>query len=246
MNYIGLQKIYKDHLLTSFPVKHETIKTTFSDHYTVVGEIHIDTKNSQDTQQNYFKTRNLKNIKGDKAVNFLFLFDQKMMKLHEEKLTNDNISRTILVCVDLFTPERYASYKLLPTNDWINNSIKNGITERDILFQQWINDPKQGNKQVYRRQHNLVTSLVSSAKRSCNYQTLGVNPTAKIIYRTLKTQLAKNQYIVLSQYIETPNINFSTIGSTLSETLPKSEYHRFTPTFAKTDGYDENIWTWSL
>ena len=34
-----------DHLETSFPVKNETIKATFSDHYTVVGEIDKEKRN---------------------------------------------------------------------------------------------------------------------------------------------------------------------------------------------------------
>ena len=91
-----------DHLSTSFSVKNETIKTTFNDHYTANGEIHIDTKSSQEKQQNVSKTRNLKNIKGDKVVNFLFLLDQKQMKLEEENLTFDIICNTILDCVDRF------------------------------------------------------------------------------------------------------------------------------------------------
>ena len=39
-----------DHLLTRFPVKNESIKTTLSDYYTVVGDIHIDTTCSQEKQ----------------------------------------------------------------------------------------------------------------------------------------------------------------------------------------------------
>ena len=150
-----------DYLLTSFPVKHETIKTTFSDQYTVVGEIHIDIKNSQQKQQFFFKTRNLKNIKGDKAVSFLFLLGQKLMKL-EENLTIDNISRTILDCVHRFAPERFTSHKNSPSNHWINNSNKNAKAKRDILFQQQVNDPKQENREIYKRQGNLVTSLISN------------------------------------------------------------------------------------
>ena len=94
-----------DHLFKEFPAKNETMKTTFSDHYTVVHLIHIDTKNYKEKQQNFFKTRKQKNIKGDKAVIFSFLFDQKLMKLKEEKLTTDIIPRTILDCVDRFGPE---------------------------------------------------------------------------------------------------------------------------------------------
>ena len=106
-----------DHLLISFPVKNETYKTTFNDHYTVIGEIFIDTTCSQEKQQNFFKNRNLKNIKGDEVVNFLFLLDQKLMKFGEEKLSIDISSRTILDCVDRFAPVRYASDKNFPSDN---------------------------------------------------------------------------------------------------------------------------------
>ena len=91
-----------DHLLTRCPVKNETIKTTFSGHYTIIGEIHIETKSFQENRQQFFKTRNRRNSKGDKAVNFLFPLDQKLMNLVEEKLTTDIISRIILDYVDQF------------------------------------------------------------------------------------------------------------------------------------------------
>ena len=48
----------------------------------------------------FLKIKNLKNIKGQKTVNFLSLIDQKLMKTEKEKLSIDNILRTILDCVD--------------------------------------------------------------------------------------------------------------------------------------------------
>ena len=119
-----------------------------SDHYTVVSELHIDTTSSQEKQQHFVKSRNLKSIKGDKAVIFLFLLDQKLMKLEEEKLSIDIISTTILDCVDRFAPERYALYKNSPSNDWIKNRNKNSIPKKNMLFHQWINDPKEKNREL--------------------------------------------------------------------------------------------------
>ena len=140
-----------DHLLTSFPIGHKTIETIFSDHYTVVNEIHKDTKNSQEKQQYLFKNRNLKNIKEDKAVNFLFPLDQKLMKLEENYFTIENISCTNHDCAHRYAPERYASYKKLTSNVRINNRIRLATTKRDIMFRECNKDPKQENREIYRR-----------------------------------------------------------------------------------------------
>ena len=67
------------------------------------------------------------------------------MKLEEEKITIDKISRTIFDCVARFAPERYASSENSPSNDWMNKRIKNALTKEHNLFQQWINDPNQEN-----------------------------------------------------------------------------------------------------
>ena len=156
-------------------------------------------------------------------------------EIRRKKLTTDITSGSILHCADRFAPERYALYEISPSNDWIIDGIKNAITKRDILFEQWIKDPKQENRESYRRQRNLVTYLISNAKRACNYQKLGINPTTKTIYRTLKKHSAKNQDSVPSQDIETLNkyFTFTTIGSKLPEALPKSECKYFKTTFEK-------------
>ena len=110
-----------DHLLTGLPIKAKQLK---QHSYTAVGEIHIDTTCFREKQHFFFKTRNPKKIKRDKAVNFLFLLDQNLIKLEEEKLTIDIISRTILDCVDRFAPKRYALHKISPSNDWIKKASK--------------------------------------------------------------------------------------------------------------------------
>ena len=53
------------------------------------------------------KPTDLRSIKGDKALNFLFLLDQKFKKLDQsEKLDIGNITETIMFCVDKFEPEK--------------------------------------------------------------------------------------------------------------------------------------------
>ena len=62
----------------------------------------IDSKISEEKHQTLIKTKNLKNNKGDKGVNCLFVLDQKLIKLEE------NLRLILLIifdCVDQFAWE---------------------------------------------------------------------------------------------------------------------------------------------
>ena len=109
-----------------------------------------------------------------------------------KNLTIEKISRTIRDCVDRLAPERYASYKKSPSKDWINNRIEIAITKETFCSSNGLTIRKKS-QEIYRLQRNVVTFFVSNAKRSCKYQKLGTNPTAKNIDRTVKTHLAKKQ-----------------------------------------------------
>ena len=115
------------------------------------------------------------------------------MKFEKENITNHFNSKTILDCVVRFAPERFVFYESSPSIDWMSNRMKKAITKRDVLFQQWISDPKQKNRESYRGHCIVVTSLISITEISCNCKKLGINPTTKTVYRTLKTHLAKTQ-----------------------------------------------------
>ena len=55
-----------DHVITSFSVSTETVNTSFSDHYTVLGEITVSfEKTKENTTPKFW--RNLRNIKNEKA-----------------------------------------------------------------------------------------------------------------------------------------------------------------------------------
>ena len=128
-------------------------------------------------------------------MNFSFLLDQKLRKLDPEcDNLVEKISKTILECVDKFAPltavKRRQQHN---SNDWITNEIRNAITKKDKLFHQWVQSPNEINRDLYKRQRNIVTSLIRNAKRDCNYKKLGNSPSSTTIYRTLKYQLAKDE-----------------------------------------------------
>ena len=68
-----------DHVITSYQVKTETIQTTMSDHFTVLGTIPGVFFNEPVISEEKIYRRD----KGDKALNFLFLLDQKLKKLDQ-------------------------------------------------------------------------------------------------------------------------------------------------------------------
>ena len=65
-----------DYFITSFQVQTETIPKTNRDHFTALGGILLLT-NEPKHQLFFRKTRGVRRIKGDKALNFLFLLNQK-------------------------------------------------------------------------------------------------------------------------------------------------------------------------
>ena len=97
----------------------------------------------------------------------------------------------------------------------ITNEIRNAITKRDKLFHQWVQSPNEINRDLYKRQRNIVTSLIRNAKRDCNYKKLGNNPSSKTIYRTLKYQLAKDEPKNNIPDIKKLNEYFTSIGEIL-------------------------------
>ena len=89
-------------MITSYPITTTTIETTISDHFTII--IKIPVPSVADQQKPMLLTRNLKNLKGDKSLNF-FSLDQKLQKLlSSNELDMENITKTIMQSVDRFAP----------------------------------------------------------------------------------------------------------------------------------------------
>ena len=96
-----------DHISTSYQINTETIKTTISDHYTVSGTIlGVIMKESQKIEviQTY---RDMRKIKGENVLKFLFSLDQTFKKFEPSKQIDlETIAKTIMRDVNKFAPEQ--------------------------------------------------------------------------------------------------------------------------------------------
>ena len=73
------------------------------------------------------------------------------------------------------------------------------------MFQKWVSNPTDENHRLYKKQRNNVTAIIRKAKRDDNFKKLGSNPTAKTIYRALKTH--KKEVVGFQDYPERNNLN---------------------------------------
>ena len=118
-----------DHMITERTVNTETIQTTVSDYFTVTANIPSIWKESK-------STRNLDMLKGESALNFLFLLDQKLKKLNKTSDVNaqmKEIPESIMASVDHFAPEKPRTGRN-KSDDWITNKIENATKNVMIYF----------------------------------------------------------------------------------------------------------------
>ena len=209
-----------DHVSATKPLQTETIQTTISDHYTLLAEIPLlENKNEHDI---YVESRNLKKIKGPNALNFLFLLDQKLKGIDYNKKADEQlvfITENIMSTVNRFAPLQTHPK---PKNgaDWITNKLKNAISKRDELFQNWVKNPSDQTREKNRKFRNKVTSMIREAKREANFKRLGENPSSKTIYRTLKTH--NNPAVSLAA--DELNSFFSTVGEKIAGDIQRDSY----------------------
>ena len=110
-----------DHISTSYQINTETMKTTItiSDHYTVVGTIPgVIMKETQkiEVKQTY---RDMRQIKGENAFNFLFALDQALKKFEPSKQFDlETIAKLIMRCVNKFAQEQRTTVRKV-SNEWI-------------------------------------------------------------------------------------------------------------------------------
>ena len=83
-----------------FPIETKTVKVTISDYYALQSEIPFLLNDNKKGEQPMLFRRDLGNIKGPKAQNFLFLLDQKLKSVHEttdpEKYLSEIVSCIVL------------------------------------------------------------------------------------------------------------------------------------------------------
>ena len=119
------------------------------------------------------------------------------------------------------------------SNASITNEIRKTITKRDKLFLLWEPSPSEGNKNLYKRQGNVVTSLIRNANRDCKYIKLGNNPSSVTIYCTLKYQLATHEPKNSIPDINKLNEYFTSIGQILSSKVRIYDSPVNVPSFEK-------------
>ena len=212
-----------DHFPSSKNYLTETIKSTISDHFSVI--LKIADEKSENCKK-MFKHRNLMNLKGDNSLNFLFILDQKLKKMPPDCDSDGQfsfISKTIMECVNRFAPEKEYCQKNDCSN-WITNQVKNAMNKRDKMFQKWVCNPSEENHELYKKQRNNVTAIIRKAKRAHNFEKLGKNPSSKTIYRTLKSHKKENPNDSDYPDLDALNKHFTSIGPLLSSKLPLKNY----------------------
>ena len=156
-----------DHFISSSPIDTITLKTTISDHCTIMGKIPLKYYKTNESFRPKVKMRDLRNIKNKIALNFLFLLNHKLKKIPgyapaEEQVVS--ITKSVRECLDKRAPEKVKPISE-STKDWITIEIKNAITRRNTLFEKWINNPSIEQQKKYKTIRNRVSALIREAKK---------------------------------------------------------------------------------
>ena len=121
-----------DHLISSECFSTKTLKTTISDHYSVLSEI-PDAK--KEMHGDTFRSRKLKKLKGESRLNFLFVLDQNLKKIPLNLDIEDlsiSIAESIIEILNKFAPEQ-SHHPINNSDSWITNRVKNAINKRQIV-----------------------------------------------------------------------------------------------------------------
>ena len=144
---------YLDHFMSSSPTDTITLKTTVSDHYTILVKIPLNYHKTNESFRPKVIIRDLRNIKNENALNFLFLLNHKRKKIPEYAPAEEQIEsiiKSVRECTDKHAPEKVEPISE-STDDWITRKIKNAITRRNTLFEKWINNPSTENREKYKK-----------------------------------------------------------------------------------------------
>ena len=183
-----ISKTCLDHFISSSPTDTKTLKSTISDHYTVLENKPLKYHKTNESFPPKVIMRDLRNIKNQNALNFLFLPNHKPKKIPEYAPAEEQVeskNKSVRECIDKHAPEKVKPISE-SSNDWITNKNENAITIRNTLFEKWINNPSTENQEKHKTIKSTVSALIREAKKEVNYRKIGKNPSAKCIYRTLK------------------------------------------------------------
>ena len=117
------------------------METTFTDHFTIIAKTPLNPCVKEKEPDIVKPThRNLKAIKGESSLKFLFYLNHTLNKPHEYSSIDEKTSflaRTITEALHKFAPEEKPKpYHNSSEQQWITNKIKNNIVKRDKLFNQ--------------------------------------------------------------------------------------------------------------
>ena len=151
--------------------------------------------------------------------------NHELGKMKESALIDDKVeylAKTIMRCVDKYAPEKKMN-RLMSKQSWITNEIKNLITKRDALFQNWILSPTEENHIAYKTIRNKVTQMISTEKKQANFDALGQNFSSKKIFATLKSKKRQSVMSKVAPDADAINEYFAKIGSVLAEEIKPSD-----------------------
>ena len=77
--------------------------------------------------------------------------------------------------------------RLEMSNNNFPKSKKKAITKRNKLLQTWVEKPSKSNHDDYKSYRNNVCAIIREAKKQDNIRKFGINPTARALYRKLKS-----------------------------------------------------------
>ena len=141
-----------DHIISPTKVEVNTICCNDSDHYALLTEVEINSKQTV-TDQQKLQLRNIEKLKNsNKIVNFLFLLQHKLQKLPLFSSTcNENrlkISEIMLDTFDVFAP---LHCRVIEKSSWVNGCLKNLCRYRDYLHKIMVEIPSEQNQLNYKK-----------------------------------------------------------------------------------------------
>ena len=125
-----------DHFISSSPTDTITLKTTISNHYTILGKIPLKYPKTNESFRPKVIMRDLENIKNENALNFLFLLNYKLKKVPEYAPAEEqveSITKSVREGIEKHAPEKVKPISE-STNDWITNKNRNAIMRRNTLL----------------------------------------------------------------------------------------------------------------
>ena len=155
-----------DHIISTTKVEVNTICCNVSDHYALLTEVKINSKQTV-TDQQKLQLRNIEKLKNsNKIVNFLFLLQHKLQKLPLFSSTCNEtllkISEIMLDTFDVFAP---LHYRVIKKSSWVNGCLKNLCRYRDYLHKKMVEIPSEQNQLNYKKVRNEVKKRVRESKR---------------------------------------------------------------------------------